>query len=160
LIIQKVKGAIAMSDDYRSMVTILKRLPSTYAELLRARIRGDENLPSVNPKELQASLDKLPESDLATIARVLQAADARNAEADIARSWDDECDAIELEIDAGEHDDLAEVEEQLARSVGRLTHELDREASWMKAVNDIYDEPSELVFDTDDDDDSLEDGDE
>jgi hypothetical protein len=135
-----------MSDDYRSMVAILKRLPNTYAELIRARIRGDENLPSINPKELQASLDKLPKSDLDTIQRVLQAVDARNAEADIAQSWDDECDAIELEIDAGMHDGIDDhaVEVLAHRTLTRLNRELD----WNAAQN----EPSELVFDDDDDD--------
>jgi hypothetical protein len=139
-----------MSDDYRSMVAILKRLPGTYAELLRARIRGDENLPSVRESELQASLDKLPESDLATIQRVLQAADARNAEVDIAQSWDDECDAIEIEIDAGLHDDIDQhaVEVLAHRVLTRLNRELDQYA----ALN----APSELVFDDDDDDEELD----
>jgi hypothetical protein len=146
----KAEREETMSDDYRSMVTILKRLPSTYAELIRARIRGDEILPSVRESELQASLDKLPESDLATIRRVLQAADARNAEVDIAQSWDDECDAIEMEIDAGLHDDIDQhaVEVLAHRTLTRINRELD----WHAAMN----EPSELVFDDDEDDDDEE----
>jgi hypothetical protein len=137
-----------MSDDYRSMVAILKRLPSTCAALIRARIRGDENLPSVSEPELQASLDKLTESDRATIRRVIDAADARNAEANIAQSWDDECDAIELEIDAGLHDDIDEktVEVLAHRTMVRVNRLLDQHDPIDAALN----APSELVFDDDD----------
>jgi hypothetical protein len=109
---------------------------------------------------LERSLKRLPTEHLRLIeAALARSGDVAKPEQDISGEFDEFIDEINDEIDAGDFDDLAEAEEHLARSVGRLTHELDREASWMKAVNDIYDEPSELELD-DDDDDSLEDDDE
>jgi hypothetical protein len=154
------------TKDIDSLERSLKLLPPEHVRLIEKALTrsGDvAKYPAPDDSTLERCLASLPDDQYRIIYGALEeayrSAGKPNPEQDISEEFDALVDEIEREIDAGMHDGIDEhtVEVFSHRTLTRINRWMDQ----LDPIEAVMNEPSELVFGDDDDDESQdEDGDE